>query len=124
MLWGNGSEPQVIIIATGSEVHIALEAAQALKEEGISARLVSMPSWELFEAQPQEYRDAVLPPGNRARLSVEAGATNGWARYVGLDGTSIGMSTFGASAPGGVALEQFGFTAARVMEEARKLVKG
>ena len=124
VLWGNGSEPQVIIIATGSEVHIALEAAQALKEEGISARLVSMPSWELFEAQPQEYRDAVLPPGNRARLSVEAGATNGWARYVGLDGTSIGMSTFGASAPGGVALEQFGFTAARVMEEARKLVKG
>ena len=124
VLWGNGSEPQVIIIATGSEVHIALEAVQALEQEGISAQLVSMPSWELFEAQPQEYRDAVLPPGNRARLSVEAGATNGWARYVGLDGASIGMSTFGASAPGGVALEQFGFTVARVMEEARKLVKG
>ena len=122
VLWQDGEEPQVIIIATGSEVHIALEAAQALKGEGISARLVSMPSWELFEAQPGEYRDAVLPPGNRARLSVEAGAINGWARYVGLDGASIGMSTFGASAPGGVALERFGFTAARVVEEARRLV--
>ena len=81
-----------------------------------------MPSWELFDEQPQEYRDAVLPPGQRARLSVEAGATSGWARYVGLDGASIGMSTFGASAPGGIVLEQFGFTAARVAEEARKLV--
>ena len=124
ILWENGSDPQVIIIATGSEVHIALEAAQALKEEGINARLVSMPSWELFEAQPREYRDAVLPPDKRARLSVEAGAANGWARYVGLDGASIGMSTFGASAPGGVALERFGFTSARVVEEARKLVRG
>ena len=124
VLWENGSDPQVIIIATGSEVHIALEAAQALKDEGINARLVSMPSWELFEAQPKEYREAVLPPGNRARVSVEAGATNGWARYVGLDGASIGMSTFGASAPGGVALERFGFTAARVAEEARSLAKG
>ena len=124
VLWENGDEPQVIIIATGSEVHIALEAVQTLKDEGINARLVSMPSWELFEVQPKEYRDAVLPPGQRARLSVEAGATNGWAKYVGLDGASIGMSTFGASAPGGVALEQFGFTAARVVEEARKLVNG
>ena len=124
VLWEAGGEPQVIIIATGSEVHIALEAARALKDEGIDARLVSMPSWELFEAQPKEYRDAVLPPGNRARLSVEAGAAQGWAKYVGLDGASIGMTTFGASAPGGVALERFGFTAARVAEEARKLVQG
>ena len=127
VLWESASAsgnhgPQLIIIATGSEVHIALEAAQTLKDEGINARLVSMPSWELFEQQPKEYRDAVLPPGQRARLSVEAGAKNGWARYVGLDGASIGMSTFGASAPGGVVLEQFGFTASRVVEEARKLV--
>ncbi len=121
VLWENGAEPQVIIIATGSEVHIALDAAQSLKDEGINVRLVSMPSWELFEAQSREYRDSVLPPGNRARLSVEAGATGGWARYVGLDGASIGMSTFGASAPGSVALERFGFTAERVAEEARKL---
>ena len=105
-------------------MHIALEAAQALKSEGIGARLVSMPSWEIFEAQPQAYRDTVLPPEHRARLSVEAGATNGWARYVGLDGASIGMRTFGASAPGGVALENFGFTSAHVVEEARKLVNG
>ena len=73
-----------------------------------------MPSWELFDAQPQEYRDAILPPGQRTRLSVEAGAVNGWGRYVGLDGASIGMSTFGASAPGAVLLEQFGFTPARI----------
>ncbi len=125
VLWESDAlDPQVIIIATGAEVHIALEAAQALQSEGINARLVSMPSWELFEAQPREYRDAVLPPAHRTRLSVEAGATNGWARYVGLDGASIGMSTFGASAPGGVLLEQFGFTAAHVVEEARKLVNG
>ena len=125
VLWeADGSNPHVIIIATGAEVHIALEAAQALQSEGINARLVSMPSWELFDFQPQEYRDSVLPPAHRKRLSVEAGATNGWARYVGLDGASIGMSTFGASAPGGVLLEQFGFTPARVVEEARKLMNG
>ncbi len=127
VLWESASSshddgPQVIIIATGSEVHIALEAVRTLQDEGISARLVSMPSWELFEEQSKEYRDAVLPPGQRARLSIEAGATSGWARYVGLDGASIGMSTFGASAPGSVVLEQFGFTALRVAEEARKLV--
>jgi len=91
---------------------------------GVRDRLVSMPSWGLFDGQPEEYRDAVLPPSQRARLSVEAGAVNGWARYVGLDGASIGMSTFGASAPGGVLLEQFGFTVAHVVEEARKLVVG
>ena len=125
VLWESaGSDPQVIIIATGAEVHIALEAAQVLDAEGIAARLVSMPSWELFESQSKEYRDSVLPPSQRKRLSVEAGASNGWARYVGLDGASIGMATFGASAPGGVLLEQFGFTTAHVAEEARKLVNG
>ena len=124
VLWQSGDSPQVIIIATGSEVHIALEAGTVLASEGINARVVSMPSWELFEAQPREYRDHVLPPGNRTRLSVEAGATNGWARYVGLDGASVGMSTYGASAPGGVLFERFGFTADRVADEARRLVRG
>ena len=124
VLWESGDAPQVIIIATGSEVHIALQAGIVLAGEGINARVVSMPSWELFEAQPREYRDQVLPPGNRTRLSVEAGATNGWARYVGLDGGSIGMSTYGASAPGGVLFERFGFTAERVADEARRLVRG
>ena len=123
VLWeSEGSDPQLIIIATGAEVHISLEAALALDSESIRVRLVSMPSWELFEAQPREYRDAVLPPDQRTRLSVEAGAANGWACYVGLDGASVGMSTFGASAPGGVLLERFGFTAAHVAEEARKLI--
>ena len=124
VLWESGDSPQVIIIATGSEVHIALEAGTVLASEGINARVVSMPSWELFEAQPREYRDQVLPPGNRTRLSVEAGATNGWARYVGLDGASVGMSTYGASAPGGVLFERFGFTTDRVADEARRLVRG
>ena len=124
VLWASDGDPQVIIIATGSEVHIALEAAQTLAEEGVHSRVVSMPSWELFDRQSREYRESVLPPSQRARLSVEAGAMNGWARYVGLDGASIGMSTFGASAPGGVVLEQFGFTAARVADEARKLADG
>ena len=120
----NDNPPDIIIIATGAEVHPALEAAQTLHGENINARLISMPSWELFDAQPREYRDAVLPPGQRIRLSVEAGAVNGWGRYVGLDGASIGMSTFGASAPGAVLLEQFGFTPARIAAEARKLING
>ena len=118
----NDNPPDIIIIATGAEVHPALEAAQTLHAENINARLISMPSWELFDAQPQEYRNAILPPGQRIRLSVEAGAVNGWGRYVGLDGASIGMSTFGASAPGAVLLEQFGFTPARIAAEARKLI--
>ena len=83
-----------------------------------------MPSWELFEDQPQEYRDQVLPPNLRARVSVEAGTTKGWERYVGLDGASVGMTTFGASAPIGVLYEKFGITAANVADKARKLVKG
>ena len=124
VLWETEGRPQVILIATGSEVHVALEAVQTLAEEGIACRLVSMPSWELFEEQPQEYRQQVLPPDIRARVSVEAGATTGWERYVGLDGTAVGMETYGASAPGGVLFEQFGFTADRVAGEARKLIAG
>ena len=132
ILWESGGEsrpesgrrPEVIIIATGSEVSIALEAGKTLGDEGIRARVVSMPSWELFEAQPPGYRDAILPPAIRARVSVEAGAVNGWARYVGLDGASVGMTTFGASAPGAVLYEQFDITAARVVREARRLARG
>ena len=122
ILWESNSAPQVIIIATGSEVHIALEAGQILKDEGIAARVVSMPSWEMFDDQPQEYRDQVLPPSLRARVSVEAGATKGWERYVGLDGISVGMTGYGASAPVGVLYEKFGITAERVAGESRKLV--
>ena len=124
VIWEHADTPQVLLIATGSEVHIALEAGHTLESEGIASRVISMPSWELFEDQPQEYRDQVLPPNLRARVSVEAGTTKGWERYVGLDGASVGMTTFGASAPIGVLYEKFGITAANVADKARKLVKG
>ena len=89
-----------ILLATGSEVPLAQRAADVLSDRGIAARVVSMPSWELFLAQPPEYRDSVLPPAIRNRVSVEAGATLGWHRFVGLDGIAIGIDRFGASAPG------------------------
>ena len=112
------SQPKVILIATGSEVHIALEAAKILQEKDIAARVVSLPSWELFDAQPDEYRESVLPTAVRARISVEAATPLGWERYVGLDGVAIGLSHFGASAPAGVLYQQFGLTAQRVADEA------
>jgi transketolase len=122
VLWESNDSPQVVIIATGSEVHIALEAGQILEGGGIAARVVSMPSCEVFDDQPKEYRDSVLPPGLRARVSVEAGATKGWERYVGLDGASVGMTGYGASAPIADLYKNFDITAERVAEEARKLV--
>ncbi|MCH8110054.1 MAG: hypothetical protein IIB15_07980 [Chloroflexi bacterium] len=91
--------------------------------EGIAASVVSMPSWELFDAQPEEYRKSILPPDVRARVSIEAGTPMGWERYVGLEGVAIGIPHFGASAPGGVLYEKFGFTAEHVIEEATKLVR-
>ena len=99
VLWESSENPAIILIGTGSEVQIALDAGKALAEKGVAARVVSMPSWELFDAQPKEYRDAVLPPSVTARVSVEAGRTIGWERYVGTDGVAIGVDTFGASAP-------------------------
>ena len=121
-LWESSENPQVIIIATGSEVHVALDAAKTLGDEGTAVRVVSMPSCDVFDDQPKEYRDQVLPPSVRARVSVEAGSTKGWERYVGLDGASIGMTGYGASAPAGTLYEKFGITAERVADEARKLV--
>jgi transketolase len=112
----------VILIASGSEVHLALEAGRALSAEGIGIRVVSMPSWELFDAQGQEYRDAVLPPAVRARVAIEAGTPEGWEHYIGLDGAVIGMRTFGASAPGAELFEHFGFTVSAVMEKAREVL--
>ena len=123
-LWESSDSPQVVLIATGSEVHIALEAGQTLEHDGISSRVVSMPSWEVFDDQPKEYRDLVLPPSLRARVSVEAGTTKGWERYVGLDGASVGMNSYGASAPAGILYENFGITAEAVASEARRLVNG
>ena len=121
-LWESSDSPRIIIIATGSEVHVALEAGKTLGDEGTAVRVVSMPSCDVFDDQPKEYRDQVLPPSVRARVSVEAGSTKGWERYVGLDGASIGMTGYGASAPAGTLYEKFGITAERVADEARKLV--
>ena len=123
VLWEASGDPDVILIGTGSEVHIAMEAGRLLREQGIAARVVSLPSWELFDVQPAEYRDGVLPPGIRARVSIEAATPLGWERYVGLDGVAIGIPHFGASAPAEVLYEQFGLTARHVVEEAIKLVR-
>ncbi|MGH7563003.1 MAG: transketolase-like TK C-terminal-containing protein, partial [Gemmatimonadota bacterium] len=115
-------DPEAIVIATGSEVSIALEAQGMLAEEGIRARVVSMPSWEIFEAQPTEYRDEVLPPSITARVSVEAAASLGWERWVGDRGRIIAIDRFGASAPGSTNLEKFGFTPERIAEAVRVVV--
>jgi len=120
---GNG-QPNIILIATGSEVQLALEARQRLAARGIGARVVSMPSWELFEQQPDSYRDEVLPPSVTARLAIEAASPHGWHRYVGTMGAVIGMTRYGASAPYHVLMEQFGFTADNVTSRALALLAG
>jgi transketolase len=115
-----GGPPQVLLLATGSEVSLCLGAMAELARDGVRARVVSMPSWELFEKQPQEYRDDVLPPGVAARVSVEQAGTLGWSRYVGPSGICLGMRTFGASAPLQQLQQKFGFTAERVAAAARQ----
>ncbi len=115
--------PDIILMGTGSEVQHALSAAPTLREEdGLNVRVVSMPSWELFEAQPDDYRASVLPPDVDARVAIEAGVTQGWERYVGPHGRAIGINRFGASAPGATNMEKFGFTAANVVGTARKVL--
>jgi len=118
---GNG-RPAVILLASGSEVHVALEAANLLEAEGIPARVVSFLSWERFEEQPGEYRRFVLPPSVRARVSVEAAATFGWVRYVGDGGASVGIDRFGASAPGGRIFQELGITPENVAACAKALL--
>ena len=113
-------EPDVILIATGSEVSIALEAADVLAGEGHAVRVVSMPSWHLFEAQDPGYREAVLPSNVRARVSVEAGTTLGWERWIGADGVAVGIDHFGASAPSEVLYQMFGVTTERVVDAAHR----
>jgi transketolase len=117
-----GSKPDVILIGTGSEVALVVAARQKLAEQKIQARVVSMPSWELFELQPPEYRESVLPAAIRPRLAVEAALPQGWHRYVGDSGDIIGIERFGASAPGNVVMEKFGFTVEHVVERSLKLV--
>ena len=114
-----GGQPEVILLASGSEVSLCVEAFERLTAEGIRARVVSMPSWELFEQQSRAYRDSVLPPDVTARVSVEQASLFGWERYVGPNGTMIGMATFGASAPLKDLQKKFGFTVEHVVEAAR-----
>jgi transketolase len=117
-----GGKPEVIMIGTGSELQLAFAAAEALEAEGTPARVVSLPCWELFDAQDTAYRDEVLPPAVRKRVAVEIGASFGWERWVGDDGAIVGLDHFGASAPAGTIFERFGFTAERVTDVARRVV--
>jgi transketolase len=116
--------PKLILIATGSEVSIALEAHNQLTREGVASRVVSMPCWDLFQAQPQSYKDMVLPPGVKARVSVEAGSPLGWERYVGLEGAIIGLNRFGASAPGEIVMRELGFTPEHIVKVAKSILAG
>ena len=123
VLWDSaGASPEIILIATGSEVAPTLAAARELAERGTSTRVVSMPCMELFEAQTREYRDEVLPPAVGARLAVEAGASMSWWKWVGSHGEVLGIDRFGASAPGTTVLEKLGFTAENIAARARALV--
>jgi transketolase len=115
-------KPDIILIGTGSEVSLIVAAGHRLTAKEINVRIVSMPSWELFDAQPRSYRDAVLPPSVRARLAVEAGASQGWCKYAGDEGDVIGVDRFGASAPGEVVLREYGFTVEKVYDCAMKLM--
>jgi len=117
-----GGKPDVILIGTGSELSLCVEASEKLKVEGIQARVVSMPSWEIFEQQDQSYRNSVLPPAITARVSVEMAATLGWDRYVGPKGQMVGMHSFGASAPLKDVLKKFGFVPETVVEAAKKAI--
>jgi transketolase len=117
-----GGKPDVILIGTGSELSLCVEAYEKLKSEGINARVVSMPSWELFDKQDSAYKDSVLPPNVTARVSVEMGATFGWERYTGSKGRNIGMHRFGASAPLKDLSKYFGFTVDKVVQEAHAVL--
>jgi len=113
----------VLLLGTGSEVQLCVDAYERLAADGVRARVVSMPSWELFDHQSAEYRDSVLPPSIKARVSVEQASTFGWERWVGDGGVSIGMRTFGASAPLAELQEKFGFTPDRVVAAALEQIE-
>jgi transketolase len=117
-----GGKPDVLLIGTGSEVSLCIEAHTKLTAEGVKARVISLPSWELFERQPSEYRDSVIPPKVTARVTIEAGAVLGWERYAGPTGAIIGMRSFGSSAPFKDLFKEYGLTADAVYQAARKQV--
>jgi len=123
VLWESDPNPELILIATGSEVCLTLTAGRKLAENGTKVRVVSLPCWEMFDCQPQEYRDSILPPAITARIAVEAGIKLGWEHYTGLQGKIIGMETFGASAPGPVLYEKFGFTVENIVATAKELLQ-
>ena len=114
--------PDILLMASGSEVELIYKAYDVLAEKGIKARVISMPSFELFEKQSQEYKESVLPNAVRNRLAVEAASSFGWHKYVGLDGATITIDEFGASAPAGTLFKEFGFTVENVVETAVKVV--
>ena len=122
VLWESHSEPKLILLSTGSELQLALAAGKQLADDGIPVRVVSLPSWELFDQQPAEYRQSVLPSKVRARVAVEAAASLGWERYVGLDGAFIGLDHFGASAPAEILYDQFGITVEQTIIRAKDLL--
>ena len=117
-----GETPDVILVGTGSELVFAVQAGAALEAEGIKARVVSMPCWELYDEQPQEYKDALFPPSVKARVSIEAGSTFGWVKYLGPDGFAIGVDHFGNSAPGPVLYEKYGLTADNMASKAKEIL--
>ncbi len=119
--FGDGT-PELILISTGSEIHITLAAARALWEKGTAARVVSMPSWELFDQQTTEYKSQVLPPEIKARISIEAGSSLGWHRFVGTEGETVSLDRFGASAPSPILFKEFGFSVENIVERAMRLV--
>jgi transketolase len=118
----SGAGPNLVLIASGSEVSLAVEARERLEADGIPTRVVSMPSWALFDRQPKEYRESVLPPAVKARLAVEAGASLGWKRYVGDSGDSVSLDRFGASAPGEIVMKELGFSVENVVKRAKELL--
>ena len=122
VLYENEGDDQVVLMATGSEVELAMQVARRLADQQTGVRVVSMPCWERFDAQPESYRHAVLPPGLRRRVSLEAGVTAGWHRYAGDAGVCLGLDRFGESAPGDALFDYFGFRVEQVMQAVESLL--
>ncbi len=119
---GGASEPKLIIIATGSEVGLAMQAREQLNQTGTPTRVVSMPCWEFFDEQSAKYKESVFPSNVKARLAIEAGVSLGWSKYVGLEGDTLTVDKFGASAPAADVFAEFGFTVENVLKKAKKLI--